>query len=170
MRIVAGFHSHFVPTMALPISLHSDGVNGTVICRDIGMCSYHGCQCGECTAPVYDKRCLGMPHKCPAASPVDAMTKVGQAHASHLALHTLTPHYACAWRRCLRSSPRLWRLPVMVATLRALTSFASTSPVSLPSPAAASPASREVQCATVPPPCLLLLHNTPFHVVHHQHQ
>lgn len=129
--------------MALPISLHSDGVNGTVICRDIGMCSYHGCQCGECTAPVYDKRCLGMPHKCPAATPVDAMTKVGQPHASHLALHTLTPHYYRAWRRCLRSSPRLWRLPVMVATLRALTSFASTSPVSLPSPAAASPASRK---------------------------
>lgn len=47
------------------------------MCRQIGMCSSQGCPCGECQSPVYDKRCLSLPNKCPKTAAKELAPSAG---------------------------------------------------------------------------------------------
>lgn len=52
------------------------GDNATTICKDTGFCSSQGCVCGECQAPVYNLRCLGLDAKCPSAQATAPTTQL----------------------------------------------------------------------------------------------
>lgn len=54
----------------------SHGVNATTICREVGLCSSQGCDCGECSSvSAAQGRCLRVPHRCPSSNPLLAASQ-----------------------------------------------------------------------------------------------